>query len=194
MRISKVAILATALIAVRAPAPVEFGFYLGSRRPRSSRPPSATRPADSRDPRAGRQASHGPPSDHADGSACGYERFRSGPPRSRREPRSWRATQTSLLRPLQRSPQKPRLRARRKSGRTQRLAHERDRARSTCSPPRRRRGVRGDARSRTSRRSLARRPGDRRRSPLRRPPKALEAIGLAVAYVLLAQLTQSLWD
>jgi hypothetical protein len=36
--------------------------------------------------------------------------------------------------------------------------------------------------------------GDRRRPPLRRPPKALGAIGLAVAYVLLAQLTQSLWD
>jgi hypothetical protein len=29
---------------------------------------------------------------------------------------------------------------------------------------------------------------------LRRPPEALRAIGLAVAYVLLAQLTQSLWD
>jgi hypothetical protein len=29
MRISKVAILATALIAARALAPVEFGFYLG---------------------------------------------------------------------------------------------------------------------------------------------------------------------
>jgi len=36
--------------------------------------------------------------------------------------------------------------------------------------------------------------GDRRRPPLRRPPKALGAIRLAVAYVLLAQLTQSLWD
>jgi hypothetical protein len=36
--------------------------------------------------------------------------------------------------------------------------------------------------------------GARRRPSLRRPPEAPRAIGLAVPYVLLAQLTQSRWD